>query len=291
MIDVLLPFFGDPRLLRCAVQSVRSQTSEDWRLIVVDDCHPGASVRSWLQELGDPRIEYRRNERNLGVNANFQHCLEIAEADHVTFLGGDDLMLPRYVEVVGAAARSSGAAMVQPRVQVIDGSGARVRTVTDEVKRRLMPGVAGQIRLRGEGFARRLLLGNWTYFPAICWRREVVLAHGFRPGLDLILDLALILDLVADGEEFLLLEEECLAYRRHLESASSLAAVDTARFDEDRAFFASATARFEGRGWDRAARAGRAHVTSRLHAASLVPTAARTRDWHAVRALLRHLAG
>ncbi len=291
MIDVLLPFYGDPKLLRLAVQSVRGQTSEEWRLIVVDDCYPDESVQGWLHALGDSRIEYRRNERNLGVNGNFQHCLEIAEADQVTFLGYDDVMLPRYVEVVGAAARRSGAAMVQPRVQVINGNGDRVRTLTDGVKRRLMPDFTGQISLRGERLARRLLIGNWTYFPAICWRREVAVAHGFRPGLSLILDLALILDLVADGEEFLLLDEECLAYRRHQHSASSIAAVDTARFDEDRAFFASAAARFKGQGWDRAARAARAHVTSRLHAASLVPTAARSHDWDAVRALVRHVAG
>jgi glycosyltransferase involved in cell wall biosynthesis len=290
VIDILLPFYGDPAHLRAAVASVLAQTSDDWRLLVVDDCYPGESVREWLLELGDHRISYWRNEHNLGVNRNFQRCLELAEADRVCFLGCDDLMLPRYVEVVGTAARESGAAMVQAGVRVIDDLGRPVRTLTDGVKRRLTPPVTQRVTLSGQQFARRLLLGNWTYFPAICWDRERVLSHGFRPGLDVALDLALILDLVADGEEFLLLEEVCFSYRRHDGSASSLAAVDTRRFDEERAFFVEAEQRFQRAGWPRAARAARLHATSRLHAAALLPSAVRTRDGQAVRSLIRHLA-
>ncbi len=290
MIDVLLPFYGDPRLLREAVESVLAQTSPQWRLLVVDDCYPGESVEPWLVSLADPRIVYSRNAENLGVNRNFQHCLELAEADHVAFLGCDDLMLPRYVEVVGAAARATGAAMVQCDVAVIDAQGLPSRTLTDRVKRLLMPKFDDQLTLAGEDFARRLLTGNWAYFPAICWDREVALAQGFRTGLDLVLDLGLILDLVAADAEFVLLEEVCFAYRRHGASASSVAAVDTRRFEEERAFFGAVARRLDDRGWPKAARAARAHVTSRLHAAALVPKAIGARDGTSARSLLRHLA-
>ncbi|CUR53937.1 conserved hypothetical protein [metagenome] len=290
MIDVLLPFYGDPALLREAVESVRAQTCGEWRLLVVDDCYPGESVEPWLSGLGDPRIHYARNPENLGVNRNFQHCLELAEADHVVFLGCDDVLLPRYVEVVAAAARSTSAAMVQCVVEVIDSAGRPAMNLTDRVKRRLMPEVRGRLTLSGEDLARRLLVGNWAYFPAICWDRRAALAHGFRPGLGLVLDLALILDLVADGADFVLLDEVCFAYRRHEDSASSVAAVDTRRFEEERAFFADVARQLEDRGWTRAARAARLHVTSRLHAAALLPAALRTRDRRVVRSLLRHLA-
>ncbi len=290
MIDVLLPFYGDPGLLRRAVESVLAQTNPDWRLLVVDDCYPGDCVEPWLLSLGDRRIVYSRNAENLGVNRNFQHCLELAEADHVTFLGCDDVMLPRYVEVVGAVARRTGAEMVQCDVEVIDGQGQPVRTLTDSVKRRLMPAVNGSLTLHGEDLARRLLTGNWAYFPAICWDRRRALQYGFRPGLDLTLDLGLILDLLSDGADFILLEEVCFAYRRHDDSASSVAAVDTRRFTEERAFFHDVAERLAHRGWPRAARAARAHVTSRLHAGALLPSAARARDTVAIKSLLRHLA-
>ena len=37
MIDLLLPFYGDPALMRQTVASVLAQECDDWRLVVVDD--------------------------------------------------------------------------------------------------------------------------------------------------------------------------------------------------------------------------------------------------------------
>ena len=36
MIDIMLPFWGEPRYLYETVEAVRGQTSDDWRLTVVD---------------------------------------------------------------------------------------------------------------------------------------------------------------------------------------------------------------------------------------------------------------
>lgn len=289
MIEILLPFYGDPRLLREAVGSVLAQTSDDWRLTVVDDCYPDESVGAWLTSLDDPRVTYHRNDHNLGVNGNFQRCLDLATADRVTFLGCDDRLMPTYVEVLARAAERSSAAMIQPRVVVIDEDGEPVRTLADTVKAALTPGKGAEVLLGGESLAASLLRGNWAYFPAICWSREAMARHGFRPGLDLILDLALILDLLGDGESFLLLADTGVAYRRHGSSASSQGAVDTRRFEEDRRFFADTAERFAAAGWPRAARAARHRLTSRLHAAALLPRAVRTRDRKVARSLVRHV--
>lgn len=287
MIDILVPFYGDPTLLRLAVESVRAQTVSDWRLLIVDDCCPDADA-DWIAALGDERICYYRNNENLGVNGNFQRCLELATADHVVFMGCDDVMLPRYVEAVGAAAAGSPAAMVQPAVQVIDHEGLPLRTLTDSVKWLLGPRIQGELMLGGEPLATSLLRGNWIYFPAMCWRREAIERVGFQPDLHLVLDLALILDLLVTDKQLLLLEEVCFCYRRHNASASVRAALDTHRFDEERAFFQSAAEQMSVRGWPKASRAARRHVTSRLHAATRLPAAAMQRDRAAAGALLRH---
>lgn len=39
-LDVLVPFWGDPALLRLTVESVLAQTDGDWLLTVVDDAYP-----------------------------------------------------------------------------------------------------------------------------------------------------------------------------------------------------------------------------------------------------------
>jgi glycosyltransferase involved in cell wall biosynthesis len=287
-IDLLLPFYGSPARLQETVCSVIAQTSPDWRLVVVDDAWAGDDIEPWLRSLGDPRIEYHRNPRNLGVNGNFRRCLELAQAPYVAFPGGDDVLLPRYVEVVLEGADGTGASVVQPGVRVINEVGVAVRPLGDRVKSLLAPDGDGTVILSGEQLATSLLRGNWAYFPSLCWRRETIQRHGFRTGMNVVLDLQLLLDLIVDGEKLAFVPEVSFCYRRHAESVSSLTAVSVSRFEEEGALFDAMAARLAEHGWPRAARAARRRLTSRLHAVSLIPTAVRRRDHHTVLRLANH---
>lgn len=289
MIDILLPYYGSPALLEDAVRSVLAQTSPDWRLLVVDDAYPGDAVGPWVKALDDPRIEYVRNDENLGFARNFQRCLDLATAEHILFLGGDDRLLPDYVQIVSDTARRSGVAMVQPGVAVIDGDGQRSMGLTDRVKRLLRPRADVPGTISGEDAAVSLMRGAWTYFPSICWRRDSVLAHGFKPEHGLALDVALIMDVLMAGGELLLLDRELFEYRRHQQSASVVAARATDRFAAEAAFFEAMRARFIDHGWGRAARAARIHLTSRMHAATLLPHALTGAGTRPAGALLRHV--
>lgn len=288
VIDLLLPFHGRVDHFREAVLSVLAQTSPEWRLVVVDDASPG-DIAPWLEGLADPRIDYHRNPANLGFAANFQRCLDLATAEHVVFLGGDDRLLPDYVAEVGAVARDTRATMVQPGVAVIDAAGQPHQPLTDRVKHRLRQRLPPGVPLRGERVATSLMHGAWTYFPSICWRRESLVRHGFDPTYGLALDVALIMTLLREGGSLLVLDDVLFEYRRHDESASVRAARAADRFEQERAFFARMAQALEDVGWPRAARAARLHATSRLHATAVLPRALLTGDRAAARGLLRHL--
>jgi glycosyltransferase involved in cell wall biosynthesis len=291
MIDVMLPFYGDQELFRLAVRSVVDQSSPAWRLTVVDDCDPGPSVREWLSTLDDPRITYLRNETNLGTAMNFQRCLDLATADHLVLMGCDDVMHANYVSTVETAVRDHpGAAVIQPRVQVIDAAGQVVLPAADRVKARISPQAGSDVVLSGEALAVSLLRGNWMYFPAILWRRDVMAARSFRTDMATALDLDLLLGLVAEGYTFAFPAELAFSYRRHSGSVSSVSARTAERFSEEASLFAGFAERFAALGWPRAARAARWHVTSRLHALVLALAALRGRDLSTSRTLLRHAA-
>jgi glycosyltransferase involved in cell wall biosynthesis len=292
VIDVMMPFYGDASLMRAAVGSVISQTSSDWRLTVVDDCDPDPAAGSWLRGLAHPQVTYLRNDTRLGVSGNFRRCLELASAPYVTFMGCDDLMGREYVAAVLEAVQAvPGIAAVQPQVHVIDQAGEPSHGLTDRVKRQLAPKVDEPLVVGGESLATSLLHGNWMYFPAVCWDRTVVSAHSFRDDMETVLDLDLILSLVLAGRELMLLPQPAFSYRRHRRSASSLSANSAARFAEESRLFDEAARRSSELGWSRAARAARWHLTSRLHAALLVPPAVLRGDRPATRALIRHALG
>lgn len=293
-LEVFVPYWGDPDLLRATVESVRAQHDPRWTLTVVDDCYPDPSVAELFAGEGDPRIHYRRNEQNLGIAANFQRCLDLASGEAVVFLGSDDVMLPGYVgRAHELLAAFPDADIFQPGVQVIDSRGQEVTPLGDRVKGWLRPRTSGPLVLSGEELAASLLRGNWLYWPSLMFRTDKVQRHAFRQDLPIILDLALVLDMVVDGSALVLDPEVTFAYRRHATSLSGTALSDGSRFAQDRRYFADAEAQMRGAGWHSAERAARRRWTSRLHALTLLPAALRSREDRprAVRQVLRHAAG
>ncbi|MGW0036806.1 glycosyltransferase family 2 protein [Gordonia sp. NPDC003376] len=263
-IDVMMPYYGDPGQFRHSVRSVLAQSDRDFRLVVVDDCYPDPHPREWLLGLGDGRVEYVRNETNLGVNGNFRRCVELVAAPWFVVMGCDDVMLPDYLSTVRRLAEQNpGAAVIAPGVEVIDADDAVVRPLGDRIKSVLAPRSAGV--LSGERLAAGLYHGNWTYFPSLLWNTDAVRQVGFRPGLEIVLDLALLVDLAAAGGSLVHDPTVVFRYRRHGDSVSSVQAVDGRRFAEENAFFDGEAARCAALGWGRAARAARWHATSRLH--------------------------
>lgn len=291
MLEVFIPFWGDPGYLREAVRSVQAQTDPDWRLVVVDDCYPDPGVPQFFADLDDRRVTYVRNDTNLGITDNYRRCLELATQPWVVLLGCDDLMLPDYVATLSAAIASAPERIdvIQPGVRVVDEHGGAVDPLVDRVKRRLFaPRVTGPTVLSGEPLAVSLLRGNWTYWPSLALRTEAVRAHRFLDGFPLVQDLALLVDMALAGSQMLVLPDEVFAYRRHSASASSLTVVDGGRFAGERAYFELAAAACEAHEWHAAARAARTHPASRLYAVSQLPVAVRQRSWDSIRTLAAH---
>lgn len=288
----MLPHYGPLELVRQTVRSVLAQDDPNWRLTVVDDSGdlPDQGLGDWVGELGDDRVRYLRNERNLGINRNFQRCVELAAHELTVLVGNDDLLLPGYVRIVRGAYRAHPeVAIVQPGVEVVDARGEPSRTLVDLSKRWLYaPRLTGPTVLGGEELAAGLLRGNWLYFPSLCWRTGPLQRVGFREGLSVVQDLALVIDLVLDGESLLVEPTPAFRYRRHDGSLSSAHAADGRRFAEERGFFLETADRMTARGWPKAARAARQHLASRLNALTRLPGALAHGRADGARTLARH---
>ena len=306
VVEFAIPAYGDGALLRQAVDGVLRQDAPNWRLTVVDDRAgtepagtPGEAavdtLGAELAALADPRVSYLRNPVNLGINRNFQRCLEVATAELVVLLGADDRPLPDYVRTVTEVARAHpDVDLIHPGVRVIDARGEPHRPVGDRIKAAMRTRVprGRQVRVTGgERLAASLLRGNWMYFPSIAFRREAAVRHGFRPGYDVVLDLDLYLRMLLDGSRVAMVRRVCFEYRRHAASLSSTEALSGDRFDEELRYFAEVRADLRAAGWNAAARAAGWHVTSRLHALLVAPAALRAGDRARLRRIAAHAFG
>ena len=271
-LDIALPFYGDVAFMKQTVQSILNQSNPNWKLIVVDDGYPDETIPSWFAGLGDDRVQYQRNQNNLGANGNFQKCLGLLSAEYCLVMGADDLLEPNFVERINELiATHPGVSMIHPGVKVIDEKNEFISTRSDQIKKSIRESQGSSTVLSGESLARSLMKGNWMYFPSIVWKTITIQEIGFRPGFHVCQDLGLAMDLIMQGGEMAIIEDEIFRYRRHQESDSSIKAFNGERFNDEKHFFNVMTKDLKRIGWKSAARAAKIHSTSRLHAASLIP--------------------
>ena len=272
-LDIALPFYGDVAFMKQTVRSILNQSDPNWRLVVVDDGYPDDTLPSWFESLKDERIEYQRNVKNLGANGNFQKCLGLLSAEYCLVMGADDLLEPNFVERINELISSNpGISMIHPGVKVIDENNEMISTRSDQVKMNIRESQSSSAVLSGEPLAKSLMKGNWMYFPSIVWKTKTIQEIGFRPGFHVCQDLGLAMDLIMQGGELALIEDQIFRYRRHQESDSSIKAINGERFKDEKHFFNVMAHDLKKIGWSSAARAAKFHSTSRLHALSLIPT-------------------
>ncbi|WP_301112349.1 glycosyltransferase [Microbacterium sp.] len=290
--EIFVPFWGDPALLFDTVDSVRAMNDQDWRLIILDDCYPDESVPTYFDRLADDRVEYIRNERNLGITDNYREAIRRATADHITILGCDDLVHPNYLSVVRRTLQAvPHADVVQPGVVVIDEAGRSIRPLVDRVKGGLLApkGGSGIAVLTGEAMATSLIRGDWLYWPSLTFRAETLRRIDFRDGLPIIQDLALLMDIAFQGGTLAYNPEVAFSYRRHGGSASQKTLLDGRRFRDERTYYAEAYRLARSQRWKRTARAARLRAMSRLHGVAELPAVIRHGNRAGVESTIAHI--
>ena len=107
---IAIPAYNLPEYLRQAIRSCLAQTVPDFEIVVSDDCS-AEDLSLIAKSFGDSRIKYYRNAERLGATRNFRHSVYLSQSEYVVNLNSDDLLLPNYLEVAGAALDKCGEAV------------------------------------------------------------------------------------------------------------------------------------------------------------------------------------
>lgn len=90
-VSIILPVYNERNFISDAIKSVLSQTFEDWELIVMDDASTDNSVeiiRSFMAR--DRRIILHQAKTNLGLVANLNRAIAMAQGEFLARIDGDD---------------------------------------------------------------------------------------------------------------------------------------------------------------------------------------------------------
>lgn len=122
--SVMIPAYNCYATLAETINSVLMQApaKEVMQIEVVDDGSTDGDVKSLVEQLGKGRVDYFRQEQNVGSLANFETCLNRAKGQLVHLLHGDDKVRNGYykkIESLFEKYPESGAAFC--RYATIDG--------------------------------------------------------------------------------------------------------------------------------------------------------------------------
>ncbi len=115
-ISVIVPLYNTPAdYLAQLLDSVRKQTYHNWQLCLVDASTEGhEAVRGTCEAAAkaEPRICYRKLEKNEGIAGNTNHGFALADGDYLTLLDHDDLLYPNALYEMAQAIATTGAQLL-----------------------------------------------------------------------------------------------------------------------------------------------------------------------------------
>lgn len=88
-ISVVIPAYNCAHMIGAAIDSALCQ-EVDLEVIVVDDCSSDSLDQVMESYREDPRVNYVKNDRNLGAAKSRNKGVALARGEYVAFLDGDD---------------------------------------------------------------------------------------------------------------------------------------------------------------------------------------------------------
>lgn len=120
-IDILLATYNGQKYLSELLESILSQTYENIRILVCDDCSSDDTFKILEEYLRkDERIIVFKNEKNIGSDKTFQFLLDKVESNYFMFADQDDVWMKDKVKLSYEKLIKEDADLVFTDLEVVD---------------------------------------------------------------------------------------------------------------------------------------------------------------------------
>ena len=94
LVSVITPVYNREKYLVRCIESILSQTYENFEFIIVDDNSSDLTVniiKDYISQ--DSRIKFLENDKNLGATLSFNRGLDFCQGKYVARMDSDDISL------------------------------------------------------------------------------------------------------------------------------------------------------------------------------------------------------
>ena len=132
-VSIGLPVYNGGRFLKHALDTILSQTFEDFELIISDnasDDDSDAICRAYADR--DARIQYSRHQVNLGAAENYNRVFRLSRAPYFKWASHDDALAPEFLErCVSTLDNDTSVVLCYPQTMLIDEDGKHLERYAD----------------------------------------------------------------------------------------------------------------------------------------------------------------
>lgn len=177
-VSICIPIYNAEKFIHETIASVLAQTYQDFEIVITDNCSTDNSA-AIIQSFNDPRIQYHKNDSNIGAEGNWNKVLTLANGSYVKLLCADDVIYSTCLEeqvTVLDNKENADVVLVTSHKDVINQDGKLVMT-------RKYPGKKGHIN--GLAALRKSLRRGTNIIGepvAGLFRREILQKSGYYNG-------------------------------------------------------------------------------------------------------------
>jgi teichuronic acid biosynthesis glycosyltransferase TuaG len=207
IISVITPSYNCEEYIGKTIESVQSQTLDDWEMIIVDDCSSDRSfevAQSYAHD--DARIQVYKLDVNSGSSKARNVAMDKATGDYITFIDGDDTVMEDKFERQIQFMTDNDYAITYTNYR---------RMSFDESKIGVIQKSAAKITYKH--LLRHTAMGTLTPI----YNRHKIGEYRFDEMLRARMDYAFWLDVLKEGHVAHRYSEDMARYRRGYESLSS----------------------------------------------------------------------
>lgn len=219
MVSVILPVFNAEKFLAQCLDSILSQTYQEWELIAVDDGSKDGSIEILKSyEKRDNRIHIISKE-NEGVSIARNVALGQTHGDYIYFVDSDDIVMPEALMILVKAMESSHATFVKSDFLPIDEQGKQVFINKKQVIRRRYDGKV----MNSEKFFKKILMKGYFLWTCLFQKDIIVKNHiQFIPHCRLMEDAAFMADYLLYSDRNVYKDACVYGYRKYEGTVSAV---------------------------------------------------------------------
>ena len=227
-VSIFIPCYNSAQFLEKTINSIINQTFSDWELVLVDDGSTDKTkkmIRDWTKK--DKRIKGVFHDKNYGVAKALNTGLKNTRGKYVLFMGSDDLLEPKALEVCIEILEKENANAVTFDVELIDENDKSLNIKLSEFFDNELPQTVKSIDLFEE-----LIIGKFLHTAVI--KKDIIENYKivFEEKLKHLNDFLFFLD-VAAVTKFFYVPQPLYKYRRHSKNLS----LDTKGYFKDYEIF------------------------------------------------------